>query len=228
MNLQKDTNNSTIHKKSNIPFGAHYYAAADAVQTFDEASKELLRKAIHLSIAFTPTLAAYSKSGTVIFLTLGVLFYICLESLRLKGLKIPFFSSIARSAARPRDGNNFVMGPVTLGCGALIALILYPAIASTIAIYALAFGDGLASVVGRIFGRARPAFLCGKSMEGSAMCFTSVFAAALFASHNAYISLVTAIATTIVEALPLKDYDNIAIPITAGLAVELCQSLLNL
>ncbi|GMO27350.1 MAG: phosphatidate cytidylyltransferase [Termitinemataceae bacterium] len=198
-----------------------------AVETMQEAVNELLRKSIHLLIALTPSLAAINKYGTVILLTGGVMLYIFLESLRISGITVPFFSSITKAASRSRDKNCFVMGPVTLGCGALIALLLYPSAAAAIAIYALAFGDGFASLVGRIFGRIRPAFLCGKSVEGSVACFIAVFVSAWHVSKSIKISVVAALAATVVEALPLEDYDNIAIPVAAGLAVQLCQGLLQ-
>jgi dolichol kinase len=202
-------------------------ASCSAVETLQEAAQELLRKSIHLLIAFTPSLAAINKYGTVILLTSGVMLYIFLESLRISGVAIPYFSSITKAAARPCEKSRFVMGPVTLGCGALIALMLYPSIAAAIAIYALAFGDGFASLVGRIFGRVRPAFLYGKSIEGSTACFIAVFVSAWHVSKNIKISVVAAATATIVEALPLEDYDNIAIPVAAGLAVQLCQGLLQ-
>ena len=56
-------------------------------------------------------------------------------------------SGLTVAAARPGDA-GFVLGPATLGLGAMLALLLYPLPASAIAIYALAFGDAAASVVG--------------------------------------------------------------------------------
>jgi dolichol kinase len=45
----------------------------------------------------------------------------------------------------------------------MLSLLLYPDPAASIAIYALAFGDGLASLVGKLVGRIRPASLWGRS-----------------------------------------------------------------
>jgi dolichol kinase len=113
------------------------------------------------------------------------------------------------------------MGPVTLGLGAMLALLLYPSPAASIAIYALAFGDGFASLVGKFFGRLRPAFLCGKSVEGSMACFTAVFIAAYRVSPDYRTAFTAAFTAAAVEALPLEDYDNIALPVTVGFAVYL-------
>jgi dolichol kinase len=113
------------------------------------------------------------------------------------------------------------MGPVTLGLGALLALLFYPSPAASIAIYALAFGDGFASLVGKLFGRVRPAFLCGKSVEGSLACFFAVLISAWRVSWDLRIALMAAITAAVVEALPLEDYDNLALPVTVGLIVHL-------
>jgi dolichol kinase len=157
----------------------------------------------------------------VLFLAAGTLGYACMEYLRLEGVQVPLVSSLTGMASRPRDRGRFVMGPVTLGLGAMLALLLYPSPAASIAIYALAFGDGFASLVGRFFGRLRPAFLCGKSVEGSLACFTAVFIAAGRVTPDFRIAFAAACTASAVEALPLEDYDNIALPVTVGLAVHL-------
>jgi len=124
-------------------------------------------------------------------------------------------------ASRPRDMGRFVMGPVTLGLGALLALLLYPSPAAVIAIYALAFGDGLASLAGKIFGKLRPSFLFGKSIEGTFVCFAAVFISAIAVSGSLQIALAAAVTAAVIEVLPLEDFDNIAIPVTVGLVVQL-------
>jgi len=185
-----------------------------------ELSSEIIRKSLHFLIALTPSLAAVNKMATVFLLITGVLGYTLMETLRLSGVKVPVISSLTGMASRPRDFGRFVMGPVTLGLGALCALLLYPSAAAAIAIYALAFGDGFASLVGRFLGKWRPAFLYGKSIEGSVACFTAVLLISYAVSGNLHIALVAAFTATAVEALPLEDYDNLLIPITVGLAVQ--------
>lgn len=151
----------------------------------------------------------------------GVLGYAGMESLRLAGLRVPLISALTCRSARIRDQGRFVLGPVTLGLGALLALLLYPSPAASIAIYALAFGDGFASLAGKLFGRIRPAFLRGKSVEGSLACFGAVFISAYQVSRNTEIAFLAALTAMTVEALPLEDYDNLAIPLTVGLVVSL-------
>jgi dolichol kinase len=192
-----------------------------AVPEFQELRSEIVRKLIHFLIALSPSMAAVNRPLTVLFLVAGTLAYTGMETLRLLGVKVPLISSLTCMASRSRDQGHFVMGPVTLGLGALLALLLYPSPAASIAIYALAFGDGFASLVGKFFGRLRPAFLCGKSVEGSLACFAAVFIAGYGVSGNSGLALAAALTAMTVEALPLEDYDNLALPVMVGLVVQL-------
>ncbi|GHV88339.1 phosphatidate cytidylyltransferase [Spirochaetia bacterium] len=192
-----------------------------AAISFGEIKTEVVRKTIHFFIALSPGMAAINRSFTVALLMAGTLFYACMECFRLTGIQVPMISRLTKMASRSRDDGRFVLGPVTLGIGALLALLLYPSPAAAIAIYALAFGDGFASLVGKLFGAMRPPVMMGKSLEGSAACFVAVLISAFLVSHNLQIALVAALVATLVEALPLGDYDNIAIPVTAGFAAQL-------
>ena len=189
----------------------------------DEIQTEIVRKSIHFLIALVPSMAVISKSGTLAVLALGVLVYSYAETMRLSGVVVPLISHITSLAARRRDQGRFVLGPVTLGLGAMLALLLYPAPAASIAIYALAFGDGLASLVGKLMGKVRPAFLMGKSMEGSLACFVAVFFMAYRISRSFSIAIIAAITATVIEVFPLKDFDNILMPIGVGFAVQFLQ-----
>jgi dolichol kinase len=197
-----------------------FFSPPVAGLSFREFKSEILRKSIHFLIGLSPLLAVLNYPVTVVLLSAGILAYVQMESLRLAGFKVPLVSGLTSMASRSRDRGRFVLGPVTLGLGALLALVMYPAPAAAIAIYALAFGDGFASLVGRFLGRIRPAFLRGKSLEGSLACFTAVLVAAYQVSHNYRLALIAAFAATLTEALPLEDYDNLALPLVVGLVVS--------
>jgi dolichol kinase len=210
---------SSIYKNNflNRPWPVAVREAVDV----NEITTEVVRKAIHFLVALVPSMAAFNRPLTVLALMAGTLGYAWMETLRLEGVRIPLVSSLTRMASRSRDRGRFVMGPVTLGMGALLALLFYPSPAASIAIYALAFGDGFASLVGKLFGVLRPRFLHGKSIEGSLACFTAVFVAAYRVSSSIRVAFTAALVAAAVEALPLADYDNLALPVTVGLAVQL-------
>ena len=111
---------------------------------------EIIRKMIHFLIALVPLMANFNKLFAIVALTSGTLFYIFAERLRNQGYNIIFISNITCFTARARDKGHFVLGPVTLAIGAMCALLIYPEPAARIAIYALAFGDGFASLMGKL------------------------------------------------------------------------------
>lgn len=189
--------------------------------TSEEVRIEILRKSIHLLIALVPTLAWMSTPVTVGLLGAGILVYAICELLRMKGIEVPLVSRVTSRAARRRDAGKFVRGPITLGLGALLSLLLFPFEAASIAIYALAFGDGLSSLVGKLFGRIRLPLTGGKSLEGSLTCFSAVFIASCLVSGKAAGSLGVAAIAMLTEAAPLKDFDNIILPLVAGAAALL-------
>jgi phytol kinase len=196
-----------------------------AVRSFraltDEIRIELIRKGIHLLIAFVPSIARINLGLAVGLLSCGIVTFTICESLRLRGMDVPFVSRITAMAARRRDTGHFILGPITLGLGALMSLLLYPNPAATIAIYALAFGDGFSSLIGKTFGSVRLPFTGGKSLEGSLTCLTAVYFSALSMTGDGLRSLAVALVATVTEAVPTKDLDNIILPVVTGAAAVL-------
>jgi len=213
---------------SNLEISSGFYLTnvrSSNTKDIDELKTEFIRKSIHFLIALSPSMASVNRPATVLILIIGTLGYTLMEYFRLSGVKVPVISSLTNMASRSRDMGHFVLGPVTLGLGALLALLLYPSPVAAISIYALAFGDGFASLVGKIFGRIRPAILCGKSIEGSLACFAAVLISSYAVCSSMYIAFVAAFVAVIVEALPLEDFDNLALPVTVGLAVQFATML---
>lgn len=182
---------------------------------------EILRKCIHLLVAFVPSIAAIDMRVAVALLGVGTLFYVFAEQARQRGARVFLVSDITVLASRDRDQGHFVLSPVTLGVGAMLALMLYPLPASSIAIYALAFGDGLASLAGKVFGTIRIPHCGGKTLQGSLTCFVAVFVVTLGCSHSLGLAATIAAAATVLELMPTGDFDNIVLPVGTGLAALL-------
>ena len=178
---------------------------------------ELFRKAIHLAIAVVPTIASLDVLAAAGLLGVGIAIYIAAEQARITGVRVAVISDITVLALRERDRHGFALGPVTLGLGAMLALLLYPEPAASMAIYALAFGDSAAGVVGTAFGRVKIPFTGGKSVAGSLACCLVVLAIALRITGNAPASVAIAVAAALLEAAPTHDYDNLILPVGAGL-----------
>jgi len=183
-----------------------------------EIVPELLRKSIHMLIALVPTLAALNCSNTALLLMLGVLFYSCAESLRFLGFSLPLVSSVTRVVSRKKEQGHFALAPVTLGLGALLAISIFPLPVASAAIYAVAFGDSVSTLTGKFLGRLRPTFLFGKSVEGSLACLAVSTLAAWLVLSDLKTALAVGLASVLVDALPIREFDNILLPLAAGLA----------
>ena len=183
-----------------------------------ELKAEFGRKGIHLFIALVPSLAALHRSHTALLLMTGILFYTWAESMRFLGFSPPIISFVTTAVLRKREEGRFALAPITLGLGALLSLLVFPPPVAAAAIYALAFGDSAASLVGKFLGRIRPAFLAGKSLEGSLACFAVSALAGFFVFHDWRIAVPVGMASMLVDALPVGDFDNLFLPLAAGLS----------
>ena len=189
-------------------------------QRLNDIAKELFRKSIHVCSAFIPQLLYYARIPLLFALTAALLLYSVAEFLRLKGKSIPVVSTVTAAAARKRDENRFVLGPVTLCAGIILAAILFEPFAASIGIYALAFGDGLASLAGKLFGKVKIPLTQGKTVAGSLTCFAAIFVSCFLVCFNAKIALCVASAGMFIELLPLKDLDNLFIPLVLGMVAQ--------
>jgi phytol kinase len=188
----------------------------------EELQTELVRKSIHMLIALVPTLASvFGVGSTLALLSAGTLFYTYCEMLRLEGGSVAVISSVTSVAARSRDIGRFTLGPVTLGIGAMVTLLLYPDPAASIGIYALAFGDGLASLFGKFAGRLVIPRTGGKTVEGTLACFSAVFVSVLALTGRPVESGAVATSAAVLELAPTADLDNLILPIGTGLVAAL-------
>ena len=185
-------------------------------QRLNAIFKELFRKSIHICSSFIPLFLKLAYWPVIVLLLLVLILYSVCEILRSKGIEIPLISKVTEIAARKRDENHFVLGPVTLVCGILAAALLLPLDCARVGIFALAFGDGLASLMGKLIGKITIPGAHGKTAAGSLTCFFAVFITTFCCCQNCLVSLITALCAMFIEILPLADFDNLIIPPVIG------------
>ncbi len=191
-------------------------------KTYNEMVRvEIFRKSIHMMVAFVPAFARLNLGITMALLSSAVVAYSFAELLRISGRRVFLISGITESANRNSEKRLFVLGPVTLALGAMLSLMLYPSPAAAIAIYALAFGDGFSTLVGKLYGRVRIPYSGGKTYAGSLACLLAVFFASLSVTGNPGSAALIALTATFLEVLPTGDLDNIIIPVGTGFAAYL-------
>ena len=166
--------------------------------------------------AFVPLLLYWNYGLTLVLLALAAAGYSITQLLSLRGIDVPVISLVTDIAARKRDNGRFVLGPLTLVLGIISAAILWPLQPATIGILALAFGDGLASLGGKLFGRLHIPFTGGKTCAGSLTCFVAIFISCFAICRCTKVALIVAVCGMVIEMLPLKDFDNLLIPVLLG------------
>lgn len=185
-------------------------------QRLNAIFKELFRKSIHICSSFIPLFLKFAYWPVIGLLVLALAVYTVSETLRSKNIEIPLISKVTEIAARKRDENRFVLGPVTLVCGILLAALLLPLDCARVGIFALSFGDGLASLMGKLIGKITIPGAHGKTAAGSLTCFAAVFVSTFCCCGNCFVALCIGLAAMFIEVLPLSDFDNLIIPPAIG------------
>lgn len=181
-------------------------------------SREIIRKSLHSLIAVVPILAILNKSLTFSLLVAGICIYTISEFFRLIGKNDSILARIILLASRSPENNRPVLGPLTLALGAILAISIFPLKIASIAILALAFGDGIASIAGMKFSSFTIPFTKGKTFAGSFTCFIVIYLLSFTITMSVPQAFLLASVGTLIEVLPLGDFDNIAIPVGVGLA----------
>jgi len=137
-----------------------------------------------------------------------------------------------QAMTRRGDPREILRGPLYYGVVFVLCTVLFwrHSPVGILALMLMCGGDGLADVVGRRWGAAKLPFNPGKSWAGSAAMLLGgyAFAFGFVALFNAFGNFVPpldvaraavaiagiALAATLVEALPLKDIDNLTLTAT--------------
>jgi len=134
---------------------------------------------------------------------------------------------------RRGDRKEILRGPLLYGVVFVILTIMYwkDSPIGIIALMLLSGGDGLADILGKRFGKHKLAWSRNKSWEGSTAMFVggvglTIFVLFIFHKMGIFITpfqnlvlpvVIIGIICTAIESLPLEEYDNLTVPITAVL-----------
>jgi dolichol kinase len=189
---------------------------------------ETRRQLLHMSgfmVAIYVKWAGISYGFLTTFITLGVVLttgYV-LASVYKRGVEIPIVSQLVDMMERPeviRESPG--KGALSFFLGAILTLVIFRydinVVSASIAI--LALGDSISTLVGINYGGHKIWYNRKKSWEGtlSGALFASLGTSLLIRPE---IAVVGAFGGMIIETLPLKVDDNIAVPLGAGFAMSL-------
>jgi dolichol kinase len=177
-----------------------------------------LRKLIHLSALLVPILTEVtSKTIVLTALSIIVVLYAVEEALRLKGRSVPAITSFTLRMSRPEETGRFIVRPIYLAVGVILALLLFPTRIAYASIGIVAVGDPVAAYVGERFGRRhlRP----NKTLEGliAGLVISFILASIIVYPVAAFAGAAGAM---LMELLDIPD-DNLTMPIAAGVLISL-------
>ena len=187
-------------------------------------SQDLSRKMVHIAagswLIFWPL---FNSMHWTKYLNIAPAF-LWTVLLLIKGFTAKPDDQAVKTMTRTNDRRELLRGPLyfTVVMDILGTLFFYNP-GAILAMGFLGWGDGLAPVFGKKFGKHRYKFLSEKTIEGSIAFFifgcigAALFSLLLTNSININLILVIGLVTTIVEGLSPKDLDNIFIPISSML-----------
>jgi dolichol kinase len=174
-------------------------------------SHEGARKGLHLATGVIPLVYAAGLPRTAVVAGLGVLLAVAVVvevARRWSPTTSARFLAYTGSMLRASESAGAVTGATWMLVGYLLAVIVAPRDAAVVAMWAVAAGDGVATLVGRRFGTG-PA----KSNAGSLAMALAVTAGGYWLGHlSVPWSLGVAAAATLAERGPPIGNDNLRIP----------------
>lgn len=113
-----------------------------------------------------------------------------------------------------------VSGFTYLVSGTFICVLFFDRPVALAAIFFFIVGDGLAALVGRVWGRTP--LMAQKTLEGSLACFCSNLLVGLaIPGLPPVVALIGAAVSTLVELIPVPVDDNFSVPVVSGLVMHL-------
>lgn len=191
-----------------VRFGGAWKTAR--LKTRQEAS----RKAVHVVLGTVMVLfgVLFGRDALIALLSVALLGLLAVATLLMKGWRLPLLSRVFDEFERDVDLPG--KGAMYFVVGSLLVASFSQRFEYALAVIAvLALGDGLATIIGKFFGRARVAWNKAKSWEG-----TAAFAVVGALAGYVFIGLASvplALILAFAETLPLDVDDNLLIPFVA-------------
>ena len=172
-----------------------------------------LRKLIHLSALLIPILTEVtSKTVVLTAMCVTLIVYTLEEILRLKGRRLPVLTSFTLRMSRPEETAGFIIRPIYLAVGIILALVFFPISIAYASIGVVAVGDPVAAYVGGKIGRTH--VRRKKTLEGLIAGFIASFLLAALIIYP-IAAFVGSAGAMLMELLDIPD-DNLTMPIAAG------------
>jgi HAD superfamily phosphoserine phosphatase-like hydrolase len=194
--------------------------------------QEILRQLLHASAVLLVILWLLDPSWhIVIYSVIGglSLLFAGSEILRSFGIQIPIISKMVLAAGREDEIDRYVLSPLYFAAGVALPLLIFgtllnlPFIAAA-SVIAFLIGDAFSTIGGIYLGRHHYPFNPKKTVEGTLIGFTLAFFVLLLIV-SPLSALICAVIASVIELLPLRLDDNLAVPLITATILTLLQVL---
>jgi dolichol kinase len=183
---------------------------------------ELQRKMIHYTGGLSYLIAYFLlrdvfevsdvRKWMIFLVGLALVGFLTFDYLRLTGrLPTKYFEKFERESEK-----HDLTAPSYFAMAALILFFLFDTFAVCMAVLVTTFGDGMAALAGKKYGKHR--IVGKKTLEGTLTFFAVAYVILLLGYHDPEIAVVAAIAA-IVELYPGPINDNFTITMVTGIAL---------
>ncbi|OHT00472.1 dolichol kinase [Tritrichomonas foetus] len=192
------------------------------ISRWTNASSEFIRKFVHILVSNWWFIYAYYFTDVVYSIVVPVTFIIANAAATFLN-----WTDLLRLTERVRN-YGLIYFPISLTILSILHSYSYiPKYSVGIGILSMGYGDGLAALLGRKFGKNRiKAVNCAKSYQGSSAMFLSTLVVVLlFECHynlcdglieRSIKACIIALVTTVAEIFTPKGLDNISVPMVAA------------
>ncbi len=176
---------------------------------------EFFRKLLHLPALLFLLIGYYSPKISIGVLISLICFYLLEYKLRSHSqIKTPYLSNLILRFSR---SSEFDYGPLFLALSLVLLQLFFPFISAVCGVLMIVIADSFAACFGVLLGRRKIFYSSHKSYMGSFAFFSSAFLS-LFFLIGLYPALFLALLGCFLESLPLKQLDNLIVPLGVSLA----------
>ncbi len=181
-------------------------------------NRELPRKAIHALTLLVPLSAARWLDETRWVIAIVALLFAATELIKVRGGRL-WIHRFILPLEREGEKKGIAKAPLLLSVGVLIVVSFFSWPASFVAIWLTGFSDVMAAVVGRKWKIKALFYNRDKSLGGTLGFFLSALPVTLY-FYDWHYAIPIAITGSLLESLPLKDWDNFTVPVGTGLLAQ--------
>jgi dolichol kinase len=184
--------------------------------------QEGLRKSTHFLALVIPAIYLLLPNGWAIAVMIAInVFIVAFEVVRLRRLAPwSFLSRIFGEMIRPCEQDCNFTGALYILLSGLLCILFFEKHIAAAAITFIIVGDVAAAMVGRRWGRHR--LRGSKTLEGSlGFLVVALLVAHLIPTIPWTVGTIGAVVATVVEGATIHRDDNLTVPLTAGLIMEL-------